>query len=310
MQQGSEQAAAQGRQLQSPTGCRAWGQAATDPCGRGKDGGHKATPRPISADCPALPLAHPRPAQAGRCPAGATGTLLSPHLPLQPLALADSGAAGSYSSPCPHFPIQDIWVSSRLICPLIPQAGGARPHRRLPWGLPPLEDINAAPQQRALCTSQPLYQGFPTQHMGMGQPPGHHPACSRTGTRVAELCAPPKPHRSSRSPRVPRVSAAPSRLLPSLVGPHGAAKCAVKHPHHRPVHAEPKPALGQGELWARGARLRLPLQQGRAHGGTAARDPSLAAAGGSPAAGRPPRAGSPRAGSRAGSTGGSWRKAR
>lgn len=175
--------------------CRARGQAATDPCGRGKDGGHKATPRPTSADCPAVPLAHPRPAQVGRCPAGATGTLLSPHLPLQPLALADSGAAGSFSSPCPHFPIQDIWVSStrrRLICPLIPQAGGARPHRRLPWGLPPLEDINAAPQQRALCTSQPLYQGFPTQHMGMGQPPGHQTACSRTGTRVAELCAPPQ----------------------------------------------------------------------------------------------------------------------
>lgn len=58
-------------------------------------------------------------------------TLLSPRLPLQPPALGDSGAAGSFSSPRPHFPIQDIWVSStrrRLICPLIPQAGGARPH--------------------------------------------------------------------------------------------------------------------------------------------------------------------------------------
>lgn len=120
--------------------CRARGQAATDPCGRGKDGGHKATPRPTSADCPAVPLAHPRPAQVGRCPAGATGTLLSPHLPLQPPALADSGAAGSFSSPCPHFPIQDIWVSStrrRLICPLIPQAGVVQPHGDLSCCGPP-----------------------------------------------------------------------------------------------------------------------------------------------------------------------------
>lgn len=140
----------------------------------------------------------------------------------------------------------------------------------------------------------------------MGQPPGHQTACSCTGTPVAELCAPPaEPRCGSRSPRVPRASAAPSRLLPSLVGPHRAAKCAVKHPHHRPVHVVPKPALGQGELWARGACLRPPLQQGWARGGIAARDPSLAATRGSPAAGRPPRAGS-----RAASTGGSWRKAR
>ena len=56
-----------------------------------------------------------------------------------------SGMAGSISSPHPHLPIQDIWVTStkrRLICPLILQPGGIRLHGgpellrvSLGWGL-------------------------------------------------------------------------------------------------------------------------------------------------------------------------------
>lgn len=57
--------------------------------GRGKDGENKATPRPTSAACPAVPLAHPRPAQAARCPpAGAQG---HPPQPPPPPAAPGSG---------------------------------------------------------------------------------------------------------------------------------------------------------------------------------------------------------------------------
>lgn len=98
---------------------------------------HPDQHQPTAPQCPWPTPGLPRLAGAQLEPRAPSS---APTSPCSPPALADSGAAGSFSSPCPHFPIQDIWVSStrrRLICPLIPQAGGVQPHGDLSCCGPP-----------------------------------------------------------------------------------------------------------------------------------------------------------------------------